>query len=359
MNIRKKLLLFSLLVPVICLSSCQSENDDYYVNGDSKYEKRELIEPYKTIKEDYYQQAIVNNSITDDAYLVKEYLPIADTHIDSFIRYVTRDSILLYGIYDIYEGAYICDFLVNYNTIGWFGQPKKPIFTVNGVGYYIGTQYVEPAVWKNGVIYNMQGAVDNEIIPLELVEELFGEYKFNERFKIVEGNLLTEFRNNLPPYKYEPTINRNVNIECVDNPNAEKLKKAFYKQMFYDKQIVDDRDYNNYYIPRLIEPRSILLYSSYKINYDKYFLSFMVNGFGLMGGKSNFYCKIGEHILNYPYDWFVYSSGKIYKLDDAFNKKIFGVKDLEKYFDYLELNTSLNEYPDSTYFNNLPGLNRA
>ena len=205
----------------------------------------------------------------------------------------------------------------------------------------------------------MQGAVDNEIIPLELVEELFGEYKFNERFKIVEGNLLTEFRNNLPPYKYEPTINRNVNIECVDNPNAEKLKKAFYKQMFYDKQIVDDRDYNNYYIPRLIEPRSILLYSSYKINYDKYFLSFMVNGFGLMGGKSNFYCKIGEHILNYPYDWFVYSSGKIYKLDDAFNKKIFGVKDLEKYFDYLELNTSLNEYPDSTYFNNLPGLNRA
>ena len=121
---------------------------------------------FSQIKLDYYNQHFVMNGITDDHEFNEYYEP----------RKVNENSIALYRYYGQFNGAYLVSMMVNghHNYRDYYGIYK--VKHNDKIAAFIDAN--EPIVWKDGTIYSIQVALDNNLINCD---DIMSKIAFNNQ----------------------------------------------------------------------------------------------------------------------------------------------------------------------------------
>ena len=314
--------------------------------------RSKLIKEYQIIKDDYYQQFIVRNNITND----KEFLDyvglesIYETDYPNAYRKITKDSLLLNRQYAKFDDAYLVDFLVN----DWIGSgtnfartsmplrkrvnpkkwPESHYYYLQVGDYSIFTsEILPPVLWKDGVIYSMNDAYEKGYITDEFLSSLVE----NEQNLIILNNLdykFVQIEHTFEEYDYclPDFINGKSGsytlpkMEVKNNSITKRIKEDFYKQRFVKKNFFDDREYCGFYVPRMIDESSVDLDIVCKLNSDVYAFTPSVNGHGFLGFAhfATKKCFADGSVLYYygsvePEIW---KNGVVYHVDEAIEKGI-------------------------------------
>ena len=309
----KKIRTVAHLIVVVCSLLMCSCNQRSYISVPL------LINPFQDIKEDFYQQRFADKGITNEYEYEKYYYKSAYMSESNSME-INLQSIFVYRLYGVFDSAYVVDFLINgKGKTVWFNDSYSEDLNISITPFSTNELFV----WKNHQIFTLSEAIKTKIITSEHVQAFYQDGYFKP-IEYVE-TLFNEYMYNLP--NFLNGANNNYVVTEVNKLNEDlnyaKIKDDFYHQRFVEKNIDDDREYNNYYQFRHVNNGSILLHRLYAKFENTYVVGMAVNGYGFYGYKTtSFEYKYGTKYFSFSIVPEVWKDGKFYYLKEAYAKGI-------------------------------------